>query len=168
MARTITHSKIVAFHKYIADGHTGINGFFRFNWSEIENSLRSGIATPCLALESHSTELSSLTKNVSTFNNRAISFMLLDHTGKADAYDRQEEVLDQLEGIGLDICSYLVKCNADNDHWLYGLFDVNSFQMEKVGPVFDNMYGWNILYTIKNKEPMWFNPTVWAFHEPNP
>lgn len=166
MARLVTHKKIVQFHREIQTGHNDLEGFFRFNWNEIKNTLRSGIPTPCLALESHSSELAG--NKVSNFNHRAISFLLLDYTGSADEYDRQEDVLDHLEGIGLDICSYLMHCNQDKNHWLYGLFDVNTFKMEKVGPVFDNMYGWNILYTIKNQEKMCFDPDKWTFPQTAP
>ncbi len=162
--RNVSHKTVVDLHKYIADSHKGIKGFYRFNWSEINSVFRSGTQTPTLLLESHSSELSG--NKISNFNARSISFILIDLTGKADSYDKQEEVLDRLEGIGLDICSYLSELNKTKGHWLYGLFDINSFKMQKVGPIFDSMYGWNILYEIKNHEPMCMNTENWDF--PNP
>lgn len=159
--RAITHTPIVNFHQGIATAHKGINGFYRFNWNELNGIFRSGVQTPALLLESHSADLSTNSNNTNTTNNRAISFLLLDFTGKADSYDTQEAVLDNLENVGLDIAGYLKHLSNDRSSWLYGKFDPNSFKMEKVGPLFDNMYGWNILYTVKNHEPLCFEPNKW-------
>jgi hypothetical protein len=159
--RTVTHSPIVEFHRSIQVAHKQLNGFYRFNWNEINGMFRSGIGTPALLLESHSSGLNTNANNTTTFNGRNISFLLLDFTGKADSYDKQEEVLDTLENVGLDIAAYLKKLNGDRSSWLYGLFDPNTFRMEKVGPIFDNMYGWNVLYTLKNHESLCFEPDKW-------
>jgi len=161
--RQVTHKPIVAFHQEIATAHKEINGFYRFNWNEITGQFRSGIQTPALLLESHSASLNTNSNNTSTFNGRNISFMLLDFTGKADSYTKQEEVLDKLENVALDIGAYLKKLNGDKTSWLYGKFDPNNFSYEKVGPIFDNMYGWNVLYTLKNHEPLCFEPEKWEF-----
>jgi hypothetical protein len=158
-----THSEIINFHKTIADNHVDINGFYRFDMNEIIGNLRTGVGTPALLLESHSSDLESLTKMVSNFNSRKISFLLLDFAGKQGNFDKANEVLDNLENIALDIISYLVDQNKTNGSWLFGMFDINSVQIEKVGPLFDNMYGWNILYTLKCQEPMIFNPDKWSF-----
>lgn len=161
MARKVSHKKIVDFHREIQRKHKKLNGFYRFNWVEIESQFRSGIGAPALLLESHSTDLSSNTNKVVNFNNRRISFLLLDFTGQADDYEKQEEVLDQMEDIALDIVTYLEKEHKTETSFLYGLFDINSVRIEKVGPIFDNMYGWNVLYNIKNKEPMCFDSEKW-------
>lgn len=163
MTRTISHQSVVAFHKHIADSYIGINGFYRFNWNEINGNFREGVGMPTLLLESHSSELESISAQKSTFNSRRISFMLLDFAGVQNDFDKQEEVLDNLENIGLDIISYCQMLNKKPDSWLYGKFDVNSVTMEKVGPIFDNMYGWNILYTLKNFECMKFDAQKWNF-----
>ena len=156
-----THNQVVGFHQQIATAHVDINGFYRFNMNEIMGQFRSGINTPALLLESHSSELESQTKMVSNFNSRKISFLLLDFAGKQGDFDKQNQVLDALENIALDIVSYLVTQNKTNGSWLFGMFDINTVQIEKVGPVFDNMYGWNVLYSLKCQEPMIFNPEKW-------
>lgn len=161
--RAITHQTVVNFHQEIARAHKLINGFYRFNWNELNSQFRSGVQTPALLLESHSADLATNSNNTTTTNNRAISFLLIDFTGKADYYDAQEAVLDSLENVGLDIAAYLKKLSNDRNSWLFGRFDPNSFSMEKVGPLFDNMYGWNILYTLKNHEPLSFEPDKWKF-----
>lgn len=161
MPRIVSHATIVAYHKMIAQAHKQINGFYRFNWSEINNAFRSGALYPALLLESHDSDIRANQNQTATFNERTISFMLLDYAAY-DEYDIQEEVLDTLEQIGLDICSLLNRDRKDKNHWLWGKFD-GQFKMEKVGPVFDSLYGWNIVYSIKNQEPMCFEPEKWEF-----
>lgn len=161
MNRLVTHKSIVKFHKDIADAYIGINGFYRFNWNEINGRFRDGIGMPTLLLESHSSELESASQQKSNFNSRRISFMLLDFAGQVNDFARQEQVLDNLENVALDIISYCILQNKTPSSWLFGKFDINSVTMEKVGPIFDNMYGWNILYTLKNHEDMKYDVDKW-------
>lgn len=160
MTRIATHSKIVQFHKEIAQAHKCIKGFYRFDITELtSNCVR--VETPVLMLESHSTDLAPNANKTVTFANRRISFLLMNFTGKTDNYDLKEQVLDELEVIALDICSFLKKCSDDKTHWLYGMIDLQTVQVEKVGPIMDNMYGWNVIYTLKNHEPMCYDIAKW-------
>lgn len=159
--RTITYKTIKEFHEALQKAHKEINGFYRFDLTEVNNALASTIGLPALLLEAPSTDLSSETKMNSNFNNRFISLLIMDHAGKIDDNDKKDEVLENTEGIALDIVSYLVKCAKTPTHFLFGKFDINSVAIEKAGPLFDNMYGWNILYQIKNHEPMCFDATKW-------
>lgn len=161
--RTLTFSKLVDFHSAIASAHNTIQGFYRFNINELNNQFRSGIKTPALLLESYSSNIEENSTNTVNFNNRDMSFLLLDFTGKADNYAKQDQVLDTLENVALDIVSYLKTQHKDKNSILFGMLQQNSFRLEKVGPIFDNMYGWNILYTLKNHEPMMFNADNWTF-----
>ncbi|UOX32428.1 hypothetical protein LXD69_10225 [Flavobacterium sediminilitoris] len=161
--REATHSKIVQFHEEIATAHLDINGFYRFNWSEISGKFRAGIATPALLLESHSFGIKPNSNNTTTFSPKYISFLLLDFTGKADNYTKQEEVLDITENIAIDIISYLKQLYNDKTSWLYGCVDLDSIECEKVGPIFDNMYGWNVKYSITPRQPLCFEPDKWFF-----
>jgi hypothetical protein len=162
MPRIVSHATIVAYHNRIATAHKLINSFYRFNFSEINNAFRSGVVYPALLLESHDSDVRPNQNQTATFNERTISFMLLDHA-PWDDYTMQEEVLDNLENIALDICSLLDRDRKDRTHWLWGKFD-GQLKMEKVGPIFDNLYGWNIVYSIKNQEPMCFAPEKWDFN----
>lgn len=161
--RNSTHSKIVAFHEAIATAHNDINGFYRFNWSEISGKFRSGIQTPALLLESHSLGLEENANKTTTFANRAVSFLILDFTGKADNYNRQQEVLDITENIALDIAAYLKLLNKDKTSSFYGMIDLNSIELEPITGIFDNMFGWHFKYTLKHNEPMCFDATKWTF-----
>lgn len=161
--RTITSKSIKDFHQQIATAHKEINGFYRFDIAEINNSFRSGVGSPALLLEAPSSELYSKTQMVSNFNLRNISFLIIDHAGELDDYDQKDQVLETTEGIALDIQSYLLKCHKDQEHFLFGLFNINSVKIEKVGPLFDNYHGWNVLYEIASKEDMCFVPEKWDF-----
>ncbi|MDM1502265.1 hypothetical protein HX071_08610 [Myroides marinus] len=157
----VSHKQIVEFHKYISEKHVDINGFYRFNWNEIEGIFRSGVGTPALLLESMSSDFSQNPNKTTSFNHRRVSFLVLDFAGNVNDFDKQEAVLDQTESIALEISAYLNTLNKDSTSWLYGLYEVDSLKLEKVGPIFDNMYGWNVLYTIKNKQTMVMDDTKW-------
>ena len=161
--RTINFSRIEQFHKEIATALIELKGFYRFDFQELNNAIPGDIEFPVLMLEAPSSELFSETKMVSNFNRRNISFLVIDHAGAADDYTKKTEVLTDTEGIALDIISYLKKCAIDRSHFLCGLFDINTVRIEKVGPLFDNMHGWNILYEIKAQETMCFVPEKWNF-----
>lgn len=157
----VSHKQIVDFHREIAEKHLEINGFYRFNWNEIEGSFRSGIGTPALLLESTSSDFTQNPNKTTSFNNRRVSFLILDFAGRVNDFDKQEDVLDHTEAIGLEISAYLNTMNKDSSSWLYGLYEVDSLKLEKVGPIFDNMFGWNVLYTIINKQTMVVNKDKW-------
>lgn len=161
MERKVTHKKIVDFHQEIVAKYKGLKGFYRFNWNEIEGQFRSGVQTPALLLESTSSDFTRTENKVGSFNNRRVSFLILDFAGKVNDFDKQEEVLNTNEGIALDIAAYIKTQSDKPNHWLYGLYDVSSLSIEKVGPIFDNMFGWNVLYTLKNKESMMVDPDKW-------
>lgn len=166
MADTINHSIITKLHKDIVRYHKDLKGFYRFNLKEIDGRLRAGVKTPVLMLESYSSQVKHNANKTTNFKERNISFLLLDFTGAADNFDKQEEVLTKLEIIGDDICTLLESYRINPDHWMYGLFDAGTFRMEKVGPIFDNMFGWNILYDVTSKNPLCFNTSKWDFDAP--
>lgn len=162
MERKTTHQEIIVFHEEIAQRHKNINGFYRFDLNEIEGEFRKGVGTPALLLLSHSSVLSSNTNKVANFNTRTISFLIIDHVPKMNDFAKQNEILNNTEGIALDIISYCVRSHKTEDSFLYNLFDIDTVRIEKVGPIFGNMYGWNIIYDIKNREPMCWDESKWS------
>jgi hypothetical protein len=158
--RNITHNKIIAYFKDLAAQHKQLNGFYRFDLDEARSSLRTGIALPALFLESHSADLESQTNQVTTFNNRTISFLVLDRS-KARDFDKVNDIRDTAESVILDIIARMKRDSKDRDHWLYNLFDVNSVVMDPGGPIFMDLYGINCRLLLKNKETMVYNPEVW-------
>ena len=160
MAR-ISHTQVTELHRLLALWHKEIKGFYRFDMAELAGNLRNGVQTPVLMLESYSSQVKTNANKTANFKDRDISFLLLDYAGKADEYDKHDEVLSRLEVIGDDIASMLDHLRKDRTHWLYMLFDAGTFRMEKVGPLMDGMYGWNILYTLGSKNPLCFEPEKW-------
>lgn len=163
--RTLTFKKLVDFHRKIADAHNTINGFYRFNWNEINGQFRSGIGQPAMLLESYSAELEENANATTNFNSRAMSFLVITYAGKIGAFDQQDQVLDDLENVALDIVAYLKQQHKTSDSILFGMIEKGSIRYEKVGPLFDNMYGWNVLYILKNHEPMCYEPANWTWPE---
>jgi len=165
MAR-ISHTQITQLHGLLALWHRDIKGFYRFDMAELAGNLRKGITPPVLMLETYSSQIKTSPNKTANFKDRDISFLLLDFAGKADSYDKHDEVLSSLEVIGDDIASMLDRLGKDKTHWLYMLFDAGSFRMEKVGPVLNGMYGWNILYTLGSKNPLCYDPEKWDLTTP--
>ena len=167
MAR-ISHTQVTELHRLLAQWHKHINGFYRFDMAELAGELRNGVKTPVLMLESYSSQIKTNPNKTTNFKDRDISFLLLDFAGKADDYDKHDEVLSRMEEIGDDIASMLDRLNKDKSHWLFMLFDAGTFRMEKVGPLMDGMYGWNILYTLSSRNPLCFEPDKWELSSPVP
>ncbi len=163
MERKVTHEKIIEFHKEIAERHKAINGFYRFDLKEIEGKMRSGIKSPALLLLSHSSILSTNPNKTTNFNTRTISFLIIDDGGKPDNFEKHNEILNATEMIALDVVSYCKRESGNSQSFLYNLFDVANVRIEKVGPVFGTLYGWNVIYDIKNHESMVFDKSKWDF-----
>lgn len=161
MERKIDPAKLLAFHQEIATKHKSINGFYRFNLNEIEGQFRSGIQTPALLMMSQSNVLSSNTNKTVNFNTNSMSILILDFGGVPNDYDKENLVLNDTYYLAMDVVSYLVKQNKNSNSFLHMLFDVDSVRIEKVGPIFDNMFGWNVMYDLKNHEPFCFDEDKW-------
>ncbi|WP_290845753.1 hypothetical protein [Flavobacterium sp.] len=113
-----------------------------------------------MLLESHDSEVR-MPNKVASFNARTISWMILDFAPN-DNFEKQEQVLDETETIALEVMSYFKKCREDHAHWLYGKYE-GDFEMQKVGPIFDNRFGWNVIIQIKNQQKMCFEAEKWNF-----
>jgi len=163
--RSRTSKTVTAFIKSIATAHVDSNGFYRFNIEEVNNALSDSIQLAALLLEAPSIDLSSENKMVSNFNTRNISLLIMDHVQGTDNFEAEEDVLENCEGLALDVVSYLVKCAKDKNHFLFGKFDINTVRIEKAGPLFDNMFGWNVLFDMKAHEPMCYVPEKWNFSQ---
>lgn len=161
MERKIDPDKLLQFHKEIAEKHKQLKGFYRFNLNEIEGQFRSGVQTPSLLMMSQSNVLSSNPNKVANFNTHSMSILIIEFAGKPNDFDKENTVLNDTYYIALDVVSYLVKENKNPQSFLYMLFDIATVRIEKVGPIFDNMFGWNLLFDLKNHEPFCFEPEKW-------
>lgn len=161
MERKIDPDKLLQLHETIANKHKGINGFYRFNLKEIEGQFRKGVKTPALLLLSHSSALNTNANKTANFNTHFVSLLIIDFAGKPNDFTKENIVLNETYYLALDVVSYLKKEHANENSFLYSLFDVTSVSIEKVGPIFDNMFGWNLIFSLKNQEPFCFEPDKW-------
>lgn len=159
MERKVDPNKLIELHQTIVRRHKKLKGFYRFDFSEIEGEFRRGVETPALLMESHSSALHS--NNTSNFNTHAMSVLILDFAGQVGDYDKQNQVLNETYYLAMDFVSYLVREKERRESFLYSIFKTDSVRIEKVGPIFDNMYGWNVLYELKNAEPFCWEPDKW-------
>lgn len=161
---SISYKQIQEFTQSIANAHVDIKDFYRVDFEELQGALRTNIkGFPVLMMEAPSVVLSSESKGVSTFGTREMSLLVLTNVSERENFQETENALDTAHRIALDIVSYLKKCANDENHLLFGRFDINTVRLEKVGPIIDNLYGWNLLYEIKSFESMVFNPSKWQF-----
>ena len=129
--RTLTHSQLVAFHEAIATAHNSINGFYRFNWNEINGQFRSGVQTPAMLLESYSAEIEENQNATTNFNRKAMSFLILDFTGKADNTTYKTKFWTPWKNVALDIIAYLKTENKTRESFLFGMIERGSISYEK-------------------------------------
>ena len=161
---SISYKQIQEFHQSVADAHVDIKDFYRVDFEELQGALRTNIkGFPVLMMEAPSVVLSSESKGVSTFGNREMSLLVLTNVTERENFQETENALDTTHRIALDIVSYFKKSAQEESHILFGRFYINTVRLEKVGPIIDNLYGWNILYEIKSFESMQYNPAKWQF-----
>lgn len=161
---SISYKQIQEFHQSVADAHVDIKDFYRVDFEELQGALRTNIkGFPVLMMEAPSVVLSSESQGVSTFGTREMSILVLTNVTDRENFQETENALDTTHRIALDIVSYFKKSAQQEDHILFGRFDINTVRLEKVGPIIDNLYGWNLLYEIKSFESMIFNPAKWQF-----
>lgn len=161
MKRKIDPQLLHDFHQEMANKHKCIHGFYRYNLNEIEGRFRAGIETPALLMLSSSSMLSRNENKTANFNTHSLNLLLIDFAGKPGDYEKQEAILNDTYYLALDCVSYLEHQRKQRESPLFMLFDTDSVRIEKVGPIFDNMFGWNLIYDIKNPEPLCYDENKW-------
>lgn len=163
--RTTSHNRILEYFKKLADEHTLIEGFYRFNWNEIKSSLRNAPQGFMLLMESHAGDLEK--DGTSTRNRRTISALVLA-PAPHDDYNKQNQIFDTSEQIVLDLVS---RINHDSQglnsqsplKWLRG-FDVSSvrYDVNPGTPLFVNRYGYNFIIELPNPGDICYDAEVQA------
>ena len=160
-------AKYISYFKNLATQHKEIGHteeekhFFRMNIEEVLTGLRSDINLPALILESFEGRLVDK-KSDNNLANREGAFMILKKV-EVDNFDQENEFLDDSERIGLDIIKRMrrdSKTNPIQDRILKR-FDYDGVSWGKVGPVFDNYYGYRFIFRLQDFENMKFDPDKW-------
>ena len=151
--RTTSHNRILEYFEQLATEHVLIEGFYRFNWTEIKASLRNAPQGFMLLMESHAGDLEK--EGTAVRNRRVISALVLAPAAHDD-YDKQNEIFDTSEQIVLDIVARIKHDSEGLKHdsplkWLRG-FDVASvrYDVNPGTPLFVNRYGYNFIIELPN------------------
>ncbi len=147
--------------------------FYRMDIEEVLTGLRYKLKTKSLILENPEKN----TRDLLSDNPRKIitgAFLVIGPVKKNDFAD-EVTVLDKCEEISEDILSKIANdCSKfkRNPNWARAIkgFDPNSIRSQKVGPLFDNFYGWRtefqIIQTYRNNLKLdaskWNNETAFT------
>ena len=143
-------------------GHTDKEThFYRMNVEEVLQGLRTDIHSPALILEAFEGKLVD-GKSDNNLADRMGAFMIIKQV-EVDNFDEEHKVLDDCERIGLNIIKRMRRDSRTNpiqDRLLQGL-DLNRVNWQKVGPVFDNYFGYRFIFSIIEHENMRYDDTLW-------
>jgi hypothetical protein len=144
-------------------GHTEARKrFTRFNIEEVFSGLRSTLDLNnfCLCLESFEGNLGANNYD-QVFDNNTCAFMIVKNCGN-DNFVMETQICDQAKVIGMKV---VAKMAFDAERRQRGLapvalknFDINSVQYEKVGPIFDNCFGYRFTFQVYDSLPLVYNP----------
>ena len=76
MPRLTTHNQILSYFENLANEHTLIKGFYRFNWNEITSAIRSLPNDFVLLIESHAGDINKDTPADAPTLSRTISALV--------------------------------------------------------------------------------------------
>ena len=162
-----TVSEYVEYFEEISRQHTEIQHtddekhFARINIEEVLTGLRSSILTPALILESFEGGLID-NKSDNILADRMGAFMILKQV-QMDNFTQEAEFLDDCERIGLDVIRRMrrdARVQPIQDRLLRGL-QLSKVGWMKVGPVFDNWYGYRFTFSLEDYETMKYDDSKW-------
>tara|TARA_R110000850_G_scaffold277151_1_gene424846 strand:- start:39636 stop:40142 length:507 start_codon:yes stop_codon:yes gene_type:complete len=163
--KTVSHNQILSYFESLAIAHTLIDGFYRYNWEEIKSALKYKVKADkfvCL-MESHAGRIDQ--PGTSPLNRRTVSLLFLKTCQPGD-YDGQNNTLDTSEQILLDFVARIQEDSKNLRHdsplrWLRG-FDINSCAYDNGGPLFINMYGYNLIIELPGTADVCYDDDVKA------
>ncbi len=143
-------SAYISYFEAIARSHRQIahseqeKHFCRMNIEEVISDLRSQLLYPALLLESFEGGIiDHLSDNF--LDKQEGAFMILKQCHNDD-FEMENLLLDECRQIGMDIISRMIKDRRD---FLLQGFDPASVHYQKVGPVFDNAFGYRFSFSIE-------------------
>lgn len=156
-------SDYISYFENIARRHKSIlhtdsaKHFYRMDIDEVLTGLRTDIRYKVLILENHEGKFTDqLSDNIYEIQSGA--FLVLDNLAKNGDYNAIATIQDACYQIGLDIYSWIKKDKAARV--LPGI-DINSFAYQKVGPLFDNAYGYRFTFNISKANGLAFDASKW-------
>lgn len=160
----VTFETIVSYLENLATQHIDVAEHFRWNKTELQGSLRSGVNLSLMLIDAPETQEEF--PNNKSFHNHSCAITILGKSGvdtsKIDNYANQNEVLDHCQQICFEIAKR-IKYDGQLPGWMYGLVVGESFHYFKVGPIFSNgYYGYRCEFNIKAKADCVVDTAKWG------
>lgn len=160
-------SQYISYFEGIATNHKEIahkedeKHFCRMNIEEVLTGLRSGILTPALILESFEGSLVD-NKSDNILADRTGAFMILKKV-EVDDFTQENEYLDDCERIGLEIIKRIRRDAriVPIQNRTPKIFNLNSVEWQKIGPLFDNFFGYRFTFKMSDTENMSYDKAKW-------
>ena len=135
--------------------------FTRYNVVEVFTELRSSLDLShfCLMLESFEGQLQDNASSA-LFDQQTGAFMVLRKV-ELDNYPAEAETLDLAKAMGLELI-YKINQDSRKPGNAIRAFELSSVKYFKVGPVFDNAYGFRFEFSFYDQLSPVLNPANWA------
>ena len=140
-------------------GHTNARPkFCRFNIEEVIDGLATDLdtTTPVLLLESFEGRFFDNGSD-QAFDEQAGAFLIMQQAGASD-FAAQNAIIDRAKRIGRKMIARLRKDSRRQVPGALSQFDLSKVEYQKVGPVFDNCYGYRFTFS-------WEEPTALVVDE---
>lgn len=130
--------------------------FYRLDIEEVLTGLRTPIKYPALILEMHEGRiLNNASDNIRDLQTGA--FMIVKQVSKKDDFKEEMSALEECLNIGYDI---IARMWQDRHNRVLNSFDIGTVNYSKVGPVFDNAYGYRFTFGLDDRLPG-YDSTKW-------
>lgn len=135
--------------------------FYLADISEILTELRSGFSDYVVIVESYEGYGSD---NRSSFlsKEKTGAFMLLKNVSSRSKVNMDKNAaLTWTEEVGWQFIAKMYNDSITIGHTFYGLFDLNTVNFQKVGPLYDDYYGWRFEFSWTDKQNIRYDATKW-------
>lgn len=135
--------------------------FFIDDIGEIITNLRSKIKDKAMIVEDYEAFGSD---NGSDFKSKGKigAFMIIKKVpAKTTTRSHITQALSWAEDIGWQVIARMDRDAEDPNHILYRFFSLNNVEFQKVGPIYDNFYGYRFTFTWTDPEEVRYDPDKW-------
>jgi len=162
------HSDYISFFEDLATKHKSIlhspteKHFFRANIEEVITGLRSKIKFPAMVLESYEVRLIDY-KSDNIYMAPVGAFSIIDKVER-DNYDKENEAINTCMLIGIDIITAIreeYQNFRNNPNRKIKYFDPATVTGYKVGPLFENCFGYRFEFQIGNPLSLKYDASKW-------
>lgn len=164
----VTFLDVMEYFETIATEHIAIQHsdsekhFARINIDEVLGGLKTKLKFPALVVESPEGFFTDDTID-NVLRGYVIGFTIVDRVKPGD-FDGEETVLAITEQMVMDIVSRLRK--EHRDYSTAGIisraFQLNTVRWNKVGPLWENCFGWRCTFQVQNPNSLAYDEEKWT------